>query len=562
MSELRPGAPRETSSSFGLRSTGRSTGRELESAPPVVTPDPGPGVSGFRPQVVSAENLSAPRGADILRRSEDSATEPWAAGRNPATEGVAELRGQLTRWEQETDALSELSAVVVKDDVRAQPRELPKPRPLTSNLLDEVLNALGRAASTETPYSRLRDALHESAIDEAGRQATWRQLRGNPEAGLASLREDLSGCRFTDESTIRTELWALERELVERHGASDSAAIEMRTDPKTGSIRLRWSPTDTEPADPILDGKEAGEVTETGLIVVVSGEGTQIGERNEQVNVFVDIIDNPKIDLGGVLDDPEVWQALDALGSHPRDTDLRHDAACALSTVRPESTQDWTASYTGTGTVQRGPADRSLNGTVVVIKSRATQIGDYCYQENRIITTLSPTVDAAMVLAGNPELVDRLIDVACGTGARSAMASFEDSLSSTLNGELAQSPQLDSGRGRIERPPGAGRTLRVEYGQGVTIGEKVTQHNRYRQEVELGRAFRKNTQQSLAGIPSRTGPEAHPGLVDLTQTPAADPPTLVKLPKLGAGEESIAEQAAALQAGSVTHQPPFRAPAI
>lgn len=431
MKECRSGAHRETtSSSFG--------GPSERVCNPVVTPpiDPRriwpPGDSG----------------------------ESGAEKRTPATEGIAELPDALTPLEREKDALPGLSPVVVKDDVCGQPREVLEPRPLMSGLLDEVLKVLGHAASTETPYSRLRDALHESAIDGAGRSATWRQLRDNPMDGLAALREDLSGCRFTNESAIRTELWVLERELVERHGASDSAAIEMITNPKIGSIRLQWSPTDTEAADPILDGKDAGEVTETGLIVVVSGEGTQIGERNKQVNVFVDIIDNPKIDFDRVLGDPEVWQALDALGSHPHDPELRHNATCAVSTVRPEPTQDWTASYTGTGTVQRGLADRSLNGTVVVIKSRATQIGDYCYQENRIVTTLSPTVDAAMVLAGNPELVDRLIDVACGTGARSTMASFEDSLSSALNGELAQSPQLDSGRGRIERPPGAGCTLR------------------------------------------------------------------------------------------------------
>jgi hypothetical protein len=243
----------------------------------------------------------------------------------------------------------------------------------------------------------------------------------------------------------------------------------------TGSTRMSWS------------GPESAERSTTGRIVLVGVQGAQVGEHNDQLNVFVQTVEHPKVDFRAALrSDPAVVEALEAFRADPADPDLRAAAVDALSDVPTCGAADWTNVFAVGGMRTVGPSSPSLDGTVAVVESHSVQVGDRNVQTNTIEHTVSPTVPAALLLIENPELVNSLIDLAANPEDQAAAVAFRGAVESALVGDLAASAVARSD-GTVYRPPTAGRTLRISHAPGVSVGRRVSQKNQYLQRAHVGR---------------------------------------------------------------------------
>jgi hypothetical protein len=265
------------------------------------------------------------------------------------------------------------------------------------------------------------------------------------------------------------------------------AAIELVKDPRTGMMRTWWH---SAVGDGLREPLRQDSDGDRGQVMLVGVRGAQVGDGNRQLNVFVRTIEDPKIDFEVLMADSKISAALTGLAANPGDDDRRQAAVDALSGVR-RSRADWTTAYAGTGTAILGPGAHRLDGTVAVIRSKAVQVGDYQYQENTIVHTVSPDI-AATVLLENPDVVNGLIDLACSPGDAKATAEFERAVSSALVADLANSAEARRGHGTVHRPPAAGRTLRVADTAGVSIGKRVSQKTQFAQTAHLGRNLRRS----------------------------------------------------------------------
>ena len=189
--------------------------------------------------------------------------------------------------------------------------------------------------------------------------------------------------------------------------------------------------------------------------------------------MFVHEIAEPSVDFRQVLEQDAVAAALAALTQDPADPKLRAAAVAALTSARPESSSDWTEAYASPATASSGRGATKLNGTVAIVGSRGVQIGDTNYQYNRIVHTVSPTIDAAHLLDDTPGLANGLLDVACAPENRRAASALSEVLTVNLTQTLGASSASSTGYGTAFRPPAVGRTLRVTKAAGVTIGDDV-----------------------------------------------------------------------------------------
>ena len=250
--------------------------------------------------------------------------------------------------------------------------------------------------------------------------------------------------------------------------------------------------------------------------VAVPVDGLVIGDNIEQSNVFVDVVEDPKIDFDRLLGRPEVAAALGALVAEPGDPVLRQAAADAVAGVRSRARREWTSEYASAPGVKNTRSAHWLDGTVAVLRCRAVQIGDYCYQENTFVCALSPTIDAAATLGDSPELVDGLLDLVCSGGRRCEMKAFEAALGEELTATMADAAGTHDDRGIECRPPAPGRTIRVRKAQGAAIGENVVQTNDSQAICALTDPFRRRTNglgvrrdspaQRAADLPTGIGP--------------------------------------------------------
>lgn len=115
------------------------------------------------------------------------------------------------------------------------------------------------------------------------------------------------------------------------------------------------------------------------------------------------------------------------------------------------------------------------------------QVGNHSYQENKIVQTLTPTVDAALLLSSDADLANSLVDLACDGTGRDTVGRFREAVGRCLVSELTDASSLTDGRGVSEVPPGVGRRLRVRHMQVVSIGHDTKINNEHNIHATIGR---------------------------------------------------------------------------
>lgn len=396
-------------------------------------------------------------------------------------------------------------------DVRlgvATTEKVVEPVRMSSAARERVIDVVKDAADVGISGQEVRDALSGPVAETASAARAWDAVADHPDdRSLAALRQELTTCAVVDERAVSTRLESLQRRIEQERATL--GAVDVAEDPQTGLRRTWWHP------EPVKNPREqagdsAGE--DRGHILLVELSGAQVGDENRQLNVYVRTIEDPKVDFESLMTDSDVAAALARLAATPGDADLRQAAVDALAGVQ-RSAADWTEAYAGTGTAAMSPGASNLDGTVAVVRSRGVQVGDGQYQENTIVHTVSPEV-AATVLLENPDVVNGLLDVASAPGDATAAAAFERAVGAALVADLACSAAARRGHGTVYRPPGSGRTLRVQNAAGVSVGNRVSQKTEFAQTAYIGRKVRRSTNRVATGTrraARKLGPQSSPG---------------------------------------------------
>jgi hypothetical protein len=190
------------------------------------------------------------------------------------------------------------------------------------------------------------------------------------------------------------------------------------------------------------------------------------------VTLVVQEVADPKIDFDEIMGDSRVADTLAACAAAPGDAECRTAAVAALSR-NGVATPDWTEVYGGLGTAVTAAGSSRLDGTVALVRSRSVQVGDRCYQENRMVHTVGPTIGAHALLT-DPDIAKALIDVVTQPGDGDAARRLGRTLESGICAELRQSSAVRQNHATVFRPPTAGRTLQVTDAVGVSVGKRVS----------------------------------------------------------------------------------------
>jgi RIP homotypic interaction motif len=230
----------------------------------------------------------------------------------------------------------------------------------------------------------------------------------------------------------------------------------------TQGAALRVS-TGAEPAlDPAVDAVVA---------VFIGVEGGQIGDHNEQFNLFRYRLE-PTIDLRAVLGHAPVQAALARFAASEGDPSEREAAIDAVRSARNGGRTDWGH---GEPRVDPLPPPESgsfawLSGTVVICDCRGIQVGNHLRQYNTFSSVLAPTIDACELFRENPDLVETIVDYACGGDGRTHRT-VQDRLAEAVCGsaDTALARPADSAL----HPYGS----TVCYDVGQMVGRDIRQHD-------------------------------------------------------------------------------------
>jgi len=370
---------------------------------------------------------------------------------------------------------------------------------MSKTTIEHVITVVRNGLAAGVPHKDIRDTLTGSVVVTPGVARAWKAVARDDKHALTALRAELADCVVPDNPAFQAKLTSLER----RVDRAMRGTVELIKDAGTDLTRTWWHPPPTADLPP-SDGGHCDRPEENlGRVVLVGVHGAQVGERNRQLNMFVHIVEDPKIDFEALMGNSTVSSSLAMLAADPGNIELRRAAVRALSGVQ-QSAADWTTSYAGTGTAVLGSGAHALDGTVAVIRSKAVQVGDRQYQENTIVHTVSPDIAAAALLH-DPDVVNGLIDVACAPSDTRAMAAFERAVGGTVVSELAESPVTRRGHGMVLRPPAAGRTLHIADAAGVSVGKHASQKTRFAQTAHIGRTVRTSAGRVADEVQHRSG---------------------------------------------------------
>lgn len=221
-------------------------------------------------------------------------------------------------------------------------------------------------------------------------------------------------------------------------------------------------------------------------ITAIHVRGAQIGEHNEQVNVFRYRIERPRLDLDEILRRAPVREAFAALAGRPDDTVLRRHA---IRTLRSNASTGRSSNFDDdmhkTSFKQTSGRCSFLDGTVFISDCRGVQLGNHSQQRNTFTYCLTPSVATRDLLLGNRQLVEAIVDYSCGVDGKKRSA-VEHGLSEAISTCAEGVSRNDPAKGLIVRPPAEGH-LTIRDMDGVSAGREVTQRNTSDVSIRLGR---------------------------------------------------------------------------
>lgn len=230
--------------------------------------------------------------------------------------------------------------------------------------------------------------------------------------------------------------------------------------------------------------------------------GLQIGTRNLQVNSYEYQVDRPNIDFATVLSRAAVREALKALSQNPNNVNLQRKADKLLASgplLRKQP--DLCVERSEVGNEQRSSV---IDAFVFVENSTGVQIGDRATQRNRFLYVVAPTMDAAQLLADDPNVRSAVIDCVCSPNEAATGDVFRDKLEASLEFAVLNSPDIRT-TGDLIRPSRNG-IVDVNGGDGVSIGKKGRQRNEVHAVVVVPKTVVKSVQtKRIVGQPSRGG---------------------------------------------------------
>ena len=272
------------------------------------------------------------------------------------------------------------------------------------------------------------------------------QSLGGREAGIArSFDSDVAQARIRLEQEDR---WRrIENTRLE---PQPSRYLDgLKTPDHSPAVWSYWERRPTEIATDIGDLKkrEIDEELDSVVITLIGVDGAQVGENNEQINLFRYRLD-PQIDLHAVLRQPEVQMAFAEYAVAPDDAEKRQAAIRSLVSARTRQQTDWQLDE------QKDPIQHSesgsaswLLGTVVFSDCRGIQVGNYLMQRNTFTYALAPSVNANELLCAYPELVESIVDYSCGLGGLAAR-SIQQGMADAINGIAETSLMREPGTGQ------------------------------------------------------------------------------------------------------------------
>jgi hypothetical protein len=204
-------------------------------------------------------------------------------------------------------------------------------------------------------------------------------------------------------------------------------------------------------------------------IHLAGARGVQIGDHNLQVDRY-HVQVNASVDLASALRQGRVVRALCALMAAPQRSDLRVRAVGALTDPVWSGPGRTSFDLSAARTV-----DDSWWDWLLILRPQGVQIGDHSQQTNTFAYVISPTIEGAVLLAGEPSLAAALVDVICppvpGSDDKAALAArMHDAV-------RAIGVDLDYGGTRaLSRPaPVAGELLTLNRVDGAAVGSNNVQ---------------------------------------------------------------------------------------
>ena len=197
--------------------------------------------------------------------------------------------------------------------------------------------------------------------------------------------------------------------------------------------------------------------------VLIGVEGGQVGEHNNQINLFRYRLE-PTIDLHAVFGGSEVRSALARFAVSRGDPAELESAIDAIRAVRTDVHTDWARGerrIDSLPSASRGVVSW-LMGTVVLCDCRGIQVGNHLRQYNTFTFVLAPTLDAHKLFIDHPDLVETIVDYACGGYGRTDQT-MQDRLAEAVCGSA--DIELERASGSSQHPYGS--TVRDEVGQSV-----------------------------------------------------------------------------------------------
>jgi hypothetical protein len=336
--------------------------------------------------------------------------------------------------------------------LRGQVRDLPAEPWLAAAELSAAATSVGRVArglilgvisdlrlrpdessqdsDTDVPRQALSGDL-DDARTRLGQQELWERIEGG--------RLTLAWTQAWPANTTPEEVWSRwERQT------SDGAVIR-------GDDVAMHADGDAMPA---LDSIAA---------IFIGVDGGQVGEHNKQVNLFRYRLE-PTIDLRTVLERAQVRSALAEFAVSRGDPAAREEAIKAIQSMRTSVRTDWGR---GDGRVDslQGAAHGSVStlaGTVVLCDCRGIQVGNHLRQYNTFAFVLAPTLDVHKLFAEHPDVVETIVDYACG-GDGLTHRTVQDRLAEAVQGSAGM--VLERTRGSAQHDFGG--MVRNDVGQSV-----------------------------------------------------------------------------------------------
>jgi hypothetical protein len=245
-------------------------------------------------------------------------------------------------------------------------------------------------------------------------------------------------------------------------------------DATSESVWLHWERRTAEGAALRVGSEIKAALDPTGDAVVavfIGIDGGQVGDHNEQFNLFRYRLE-PTIDLRTVLGHEPVQEALGRFAASQGDPSEREAVIEAIRSTRTGGRTDW---HHGERRVDPLTAPQSgsidwLRGTVVICDCRGIQVGNHLRQYNTFSSVLAPTIDASELFRENADLIETIVDYACGGDGlthRTVQDRLAEAVCESADTALARPADL-------ARHP-YGSTVRDDVGQ--MVGRDIRQHD-------------------------------------------------------------------------------------